>query len=135
MAHNRNNPFDHRYNIRGWLTSINNASLESDDTNDDTGDLFGMNLGYNDNVLAGASPQYNSNIASMNWSKNLGMSAIKENGYHHSYDPMNRIKSASFKERNASWAAPVTSAFSESGYDYDLNGNIKSLTRYDKRGS
>jgi hypothetical protein len=41
---------DYRYNIRGWLTSINNAAVTSEaQTNDDTGDLFGMELGYNTN--------------------------------------------------------------------------------------
>jgi hypothetical protein len=37
---------DYRYNIRGWLTSINNAELEVSATNDDTGDLYGMDLAY-----------------------------------------------------------------------------------------
>jgi hypothetical protein len=32
---------DYSYNIRGWLTAINNADLSS------TGDLFGMELKYN----------------------------------------------------------------------------------------
>ncbi len=39
---------DYRYNIRGWLTSMNNASLTNDgSTNDEAGDYFGMNLAYN----------------------------------------------------------------------------------------
>ncbi len=42
---------DYRYNIRGWLTSMNNSELSSDgQTNDDTGDFFGMNLGYNEEL-------------------------------------------------------------------------------------
>ncbi|SKC55115.1 DUF6443 domain-containing protein [Ohtaekwangia koreensis] len=40
---------DYRYNIRGWLTSINNSKLANDGTtNNDAGDFFGMNLGYNE---------------------------------------------------------------------------------------
>jgi RHS repeat-associated protein len=40
---------DYRYNIRGWLTSMNNSKLSSDgQTNDDAGDFFGMNLAYNE---------------------------------------------------------------------------------------
>ncbi len=40
---------DYRYNIRGWITSINNSQLSNDNgvTNNDTGDLFGLNLIYN----------------------------------------------------------------------------------------
>jgi RHS repeat-associated protein len=45
---------DYRYNIRGWLTSMNNSQLNSDGlTNDDTGDFFGMNLAYNEELGTG----------------------------------------------------------------------------------
>jgi hypothetical protein len=42
---------DYRYNIRGWLKSINNPGLTNDSgtTNDDTTDKFGMKLMYNNN--------------------------------------------------------------------------------------
>ncbi len=41
---------DYRYNIRGWLKSINNSALTNDPTtgNDDTNDLFGFDIMYND---------------------------------------------------------------------------------------
>src|SRR5690349_18650340 len=48
---------------------------------------------------------------------------------------MNRITAAAFKEKSSSWNAATSNGFSESNYTYDLNGNIKSLLRYDKRGS
>jgi YD repeat-containing protein len=38
---------DYRYNIRGWLTRINNSDLTADNTNDPR-DYFGMNLYYNE---------------------------------------------------------------------------------------
>ena len=38
---------DYRYNIRGWLESINNSELTIDVNNDDDNDLFGMELLYN----------------------------------------------------------------------------------------
>jgi RHS repeat-associated protein len=45
---------DYRYNIRGWLTSMNNSQLTSDGlTNDDAGDFFGMNLAYNEELGTG----------------------------------------------------------------------------------
>jgi hypothetical protein len=46
------NPYqsiDYRYNIRGWLTNINKSDLSTDSDgakNDDTNDLFGMELLY-----------------------------------------------------------------------------------------
>ena len=46
---------DYRYNIRGWLESINNAQFGIDDRNDDTNDLFGMELFYN-HSLNGVTP-------------------------------------------------------------------------------
>jgi RHS repeat-associated protein len=42
---------DHRYNIRGWLTSINDAALTIDGT--DPKDYFGMELGYNEDIGSG----------------------------------------------------------------------------------
>jgi hypothetical protein len=40
---------DNRYNIRGWLTHINNRDLKADgNTNDDYNDVFGLELKYNE---------------------------------------------------------------------------------------
>jgi YD repeat-containing protein len=41
---------DYRYNIRGWLKSINNTGLDNtpSEGNDDTNDLFGFEIKYND---------------------------------------------------------------------------------------
>lgn len=127
---------DFRYNIRGWLTSINNSALSNNGTtNDDSNDYFGVELGYNTDIGLGAVSQFNGNISAMKWSVNLGLATTKENGFAYAYDEMNRLTSATFKEKAASWALAANSGFSESGYTYDLNGNIKSLVRYDKRGS
>lgn len=46
---------DYRYNIRGWLESINNAQLTHDPRNDDSSDLFGMELIY-ESPLNGVPP-------------------------------------------------------------------------------
>jgi RHS repeat-associated protein len=127
---------DYRYNIRGWLTSMNNGQLSNDGTtNNDTGDLFGFNLAYNDALGTGNALIYNGNISAMKWSNNLGLGTKKEKAYNYSYDAMNRITAAAFMEKSSSWNAATNSGFSESNYTYDLNGNIKSLTRYDERGA
>ena len=120
---------DYRYNIRGWLTTLNNSSLANDgQTNDDSNDLFGMNLIYNqadaalNNVV-----QYNGNISAVKWSNNLAQGALKERGYNYTYDAMNRLLAATYKEKTTAWNA--STGFHEDGLSYDLNGNIKTLNR------
>jgi RHS repeat-associated protein len=118
---------DYRYNIRGWLTSINNASLASNGANDDGNDLFGMELGYNNGLGTGNNPEYNGNISAVKWSANQGLSNLKERAYNFSYDRMNRLLSATQKERTSVWASSLS--FHENNLSYDLNGNIQSLSR------
>jgi len=113
---------------------MNDASLanttSTTKTNDDTGDLFGMNLEYNTNTQGlGNTPLYNGNISAMAWSNNLGLGTVKQNGYAYTYDPMNRITDSKFKEKNATWNTPSLAKLSETGFVYDLNGNIKNLKR------
>ncbi|WP_185154163.1 DUF6443 domain-containing protein [Fulvivirga sp. M361] len=117
---------DYRYNIRGWLTRINNSGLSESESQADN-DYFGMELGYN-NALTGvsATPVYNGNISAVKWSEDLGDS---QRGYAFNYDQMNRITGANHFKNNAS-----TSHFGISGVGYDLNGNIKTLTRKDEAG-
>ncbi|MEQ1588064.1 MAG: M23 family metallopeptidase, partial [Cyclobacteriaceae bacterium] len=136
-ASNAKQSVDYRYNIRGWLTSMNDASLtNTGPTNDDTGDLFGMNLAYNTTDLGLTNtPLYNGNISGMAWSNNLGLGTTKQNGYTYTYDKLNRIGSSAFKEKAAGWTAPTNSALAETGFLYDLNGNITQLQRNDRRAS
>ena len=67
---------DYRYNIRGWLTSINNAKLNTDANNDDTDDAFGEELSYNNSFTAGSvtgSAQWNGNnrISRKSWGEEI----------------------------------------------------------------
>ena len=99
---------DYQYNIRGWMTHINDpASLGSD--------LFAMQLKYND----GNSKLYNGNIAQIDWkSKTFG--GLKS--YEFTYDALNRLDIADF-----------TNDDYKVEYDYDLNGNITNLVRHGKK--
>jgi len=130
---------DLRYNIRGWLTSINNSQLTNDGTlNDDpngTDDLFGMELGYNSSIGSGNSSLYNGNISAMKWSTNLARGTVKDIAYNYSYDALNRITGATFRKNTSGTWANASNAFNESDYTYDLNGNIKSLKRRDDVGT
>lgn len=128
---------DYRYNIRGWLTRINDADLSNIDGGPK--DFFGMELGYNNDLNIGSfTPQYNGNIGAIKWSAN----AIVDNesllpqptqrAYKFTYDPLSRFLSASHSEKNGTW----TESFSyNERVNYDLNGNIVSLDRNDGVGS
>lgn len=131
---------DYRHNIRGWLTSINDASLANDgiindDIVDSNKDYFGMNLAYNTTDLGvGNTPLFNGNITGVVWSHNLGLGTVKRNGYTYGYDAMNRITGSVFKERTSStWTTMINNKFAEAKFSYDLNGNIQTLTRNDDR--
>lgn len=128
---------DYRYNIRGWLTSINNADLATTSTiNDETTDYFGMNLSYEKvDTDLGNSQLYNGNISGMKWSNYPNTGAVKQKGYTYSYDPMNRITGSTFREKTATWSSLSNSGYAETGFTYDLNGNIRTLTRNDKRAT
>ncbi|HJW30966.1 MAG TPA: hypothetical protein VJ508_17165, partial [Saprospiraceae bacterium] len=121
---------DYRYNIRGWLTSMNNSQLANDGsaTNDDTNDYFGLNLLYQQSdAYLGSTGLFNGNISGMKWSSNLGLGDIKETGYNFSYDALNRLQNANARMNKTNlWQAGY---YNESVSQYDLNGNIKNLAR------
>ena len=114
---------DFRYNIRGWLTSINNAWLGTGSTNDDTDDFWGMNLSYNDNMNGLNTPLYNGNISSVKWSGEDN--AVS---YVYDYDAMNRISNAQYYDKSTGgWSH--SGLFDLNDINYDFNGNITDLTR------
>ncbi|MDN4167036.1 RHS repeat-associated core domain-containing protein, partial [Cytophagales bacterium LB-30] len=128
---------DYRYNIRGWLGSINNHNFSNDAgaTNNDTNDLFGMTLRYNTGLSTGAgTAQYNGNIGEIIWREKQ---SNKLQGYGFSYDAMNRLTSANYRHySNSSWTGSAeNNRFNESISLYDKNGNIKALSRNSEIGA
>ncbi len=121
---------DVRYNIRGWLTQMN------DPENLGT-DYFGYLLNYDVNLTdLGVSPQFNGNISGMKWRD----SRINlKQGSTYSYDAINRLKNVGYKENTGSGYVNSTFKFNESGTDagikYDHNGNILTTSRYSETGS
>jgi RHS repeat-associated protein len=112
---------DYTYNIRGWLSQINDPTLGSDN------DLFGMTLFYEGTTGMGSldpgAGLYNGNIVGMKWN----IKNDKTRGYQFSYDGLNRLLQANYAE-GASLNANAGS-FNESISSYDKNGNIKGLQR------
>src|SRR5690554_1554918 len=117
---------NYKYNIRGWLTSVN--KLES--TIWETSQLFNYVINYNGTFPGDTSkPLYNGNISSIAWRTQTD-NLIR--GYGYDYDHLNRLNYASHLKaahsgffmsynRDGQYAEDVT---------YDKNGNITTLKRY-----
>ncbi len=100
---------DYDYNVRGWLTDINDVSKTSDD-------LFSFKLNYEDPTTG--TPLYNGNISQTSWSGFNTSGGVES--YSYSYDALNRITAAS---------GLTTTNYNVSGISYDKNGNIETLVR------
>jgi len=127
---------DYRYNIRGWLTSINNATLTNSGPNEGDpevaeGDFFGMQLRYTateTGLVSSSFLEYNGNVAAVKW-KNLGDGSGTEGmrGYLYQYDRSDRLtKGTSKKYVGGAW---INVASFDETIAYDANGNINTMTR------
>lgn len=132
---------DYKYNIRGWLTSINDPGTISS-----TGDLFGIKLLYNiQNTDINNTPTFNGNISGVIWqtvqptlTSNPVTTGLK--AYRFSYDKLNRLLKGNYAEQNPltfweldnnKYSENVDNDSREAGYKpYDLNGNILTMKRY-----
>ncbi|MFY0482521.1 DUF6443 domain-containing protein [Flavobacterium sp. PLA-1-15] len=103
------------YNIRGWLTKLNNPTLMGTS-------LFAYEIKYN-NPTALSTPLYTGNISQVQWKTAIPASGLKT--YNYSYDKLNRLTEANFRNSNNS---THTKSFLER-LAYDKNGNITSLYR------
>ncbi|MCW3787915.1 DUF6443 domain-containing protein [Plebeiibacterium sediminum] len=117
---------DYQYNIRGWLTQINDPTVAA------TGNKkFAMRLDY-DNLVTGLidveHKQYNGNISSMIWrTESKGDITNEMCAYAFEYDGINRLTKANYGLGEEPY-------MNKGMYDvtignYSLNGNIGSLTR------
>lgn len=134
---------DYSYNMRGWLTNINDPY---DVVNDNNGkDLFAMELLYNDyisSVNSSVDKQYNGNITAIQWTSKNSSQAMERQAYGFTYDGINRIKAANYAKgvmvsANDGFYNSLTASnnYKVSGINYDKNGNITSLRRNDPTGT
>jgi RHS repeat-associated protein len=115
---NRLQNVDYTYNIRGWLTDINNVDQVMDGTNDD---LFSFKISY-DNPGGNGTPLYNGNISKTHW---LTSRDPTKSEYTYRYDGLNRLQ-------NAHYNTPINLLHDgnyDEGVQYDKNGNITYLER------
>ncbi|MGC4040310.1 MAG: DUF6443 domain-containing protein [Flavobacterium sp.] len=114
---------DYTYNIRGWMTGINDInSLDSDSP----GDLFAFKINYNtvqNETNYTGTPLYNGNISETYW-RTASDDVKRKYGYF--YDELNRLKNAVYQKPGEN--IKVTNSYDES-LTYDKNGNIRKLWR------
>jgi RHS repeat-associated protein len=117
---------NYQYNIRGWLTNINDVDAIGTD-------LFSLKIHYNTSEISGSTPLFNGNISETLWrTTNTYYNGNKARGYSYKYDALNRITSAGFKIKYSSSSAYVDQNygnFNLKSAAYDKNGNIKRLIR------
>ena len=120
---------DYTYNVRGWLTSLNNPDQPSPDR------LFNLSLHYNTGFTPGYE-QFNGNLTGQKWRGHDGI----ERAYGYVYDPLSRLLQGDYVARvggsaamlststTAAWSAELQN-FRLSFVSYDDNGNIQTLRR------
>lgn len=122
----------YRYNIRGWLTHVNNPDPLLYDPSDNS--IFKYHINYT-TVYQGdtSKPQFNGNISSVSWRTSTD-NIIR--GYGYNYDYLNRLTYASHLKAtiyNDMWFS-FTSYNRDGQYaedlTYDKNGNITTLKRF-----
>ncbi|MDC8102341.1 DUF4329 domain-containing protein [Chryseobacterium rhizosphaerae] len=108
---------DLSYNIRGWLTKVNDPSSLN-------GKLFAYEIKYHNpsyaNVFAG---KYNGNISEIDWAS---ADDGKFRRYNYQYDGLDRLKNGIYSEPTAT--VPQNNYYNEA-LTYDVNGNIQTLKR------
>lgn len=121
---------EYKYNIRGWLLSVNKNYITASSNNDQ---YFGMELGYDKHGSLGTfAPQYNGNIGGTLWKSEGDQQKRK---YDFSYDGVNRLIDANFNQyvsgsgSSAVFDKSAQVDFSVNNLSFDANGNIKSMTQ------
>lgn len=127
---------DMRYNIRGQLLSINNSARNiNTNNNDESNDVFGMEILYEKEETGTNEINNTGNITGMisaiKWSAGGTGSPVNSalKSYKYTYDNQCRLTGSQYQEKNVSgiWNKNLN-GFNES-ISYDQNGNITSLQR------
>jgi YD repeat-containing protein len=122
---------DYKYNIRGWLTSINDTTLSSQ--SGFATDRFAMHLAYDSFLQSNGNfeAQYNGNISQVRWKLHPSIIDVDDDpAYTYNYDNAGRLTLADFT--NTSVGADP---WDVRNITYDKNGNFTTLTRYSQSDS
>ena len=142
---------DYAYTLQGWLKAVNSGHFNYDMGNDQAKnnvfgeDAFGFALQYHENdyqsLLSDNPHLISSNMHSMNsdlYNGNIAAMTMHNQeltyGRAYIYDQLNRIRSMQEREINVDslvWEDHDLPQGQYSYYDYDKNGNLTNLQRYD----
>lgn len=114
---------DYKYNIRGWLTQINDVNQLTIGNNPQ--DLFAFKINY-DNIegeVPNTTAQYNGNISETYW-RTAADNTLRK--YSYRYDELNRMLDAVYQKPELT--SPIRNSYNES-VEYDINGNITRIKR------
>jgi len=124
------------YNVRGWLTDINDiGTVETTDADDlfayrirytETQGLEVPNLSYSSYKVK---PRYNGNIAEVDWYVKGEITSANPYRYGYVYDGLDRLKAGFYQNPQGRSRGDNHEIIEE----YDLNGNIKRLKRFAKK--
>lgn len=106
---------DYAYNIRGWLTDINDVTQLGND-------LFAFGIKYQNPLHENSIPLYNGNISETYWKSSTDQ---LKRMYYYQYDGLNRLKKASYENTDV---INTVGNYNEV-LEYDKNGNIQYLNR------
>jgi RHS repeat-associated protein len=118
---------DYAYNIRGWITGINNDPTNNLVLNTNEKDLFAFKINYNttEGNVTSVKSLYNGNI-SETYYRTGSDNVLRKYGYE--YDNLNRLKNAIYQKPGGN-TYPTYEDYSEKNITYDKNGNIQTLYR------
>ena len=121
--HNTYQDIDYTYNVRGWLTKINDPDAGYSSTKCFAEELYYNNTGELVNLDDKA--QYNGNIAGIRWRNN----STKRAAYAFRYDGLNRLSKGDYGSRTSTGNVTNQSYYDVPTISYDKNGNISRLYR------
>nr|WP_319511370.1 DUF6443 domain-containing protein [uncultured Draconibacterium sp.] len=126
--HNTYQDIDYTYNVRGWLTKINDPDASYSSTK-----YFAEELYYNSTgelVNLDDAAQHNGNISGIRWRNN----STKRAAYAFRYDGLNRVTKGDYGSRTSTGSVTNQSYYDVPTVGYDRNGNITSLSRKNSSG-
>ena len=110
------------YNIQGWVTEKATVKMANNEN------IFNMQLSYYSPNKQNTTPSYTGNITEWTWKHGTDV----QNTYAFTYDKLNRLTDNLRYTGNSNTSS---NTFTEQGIDYDKNGNILTLQRYDGAAS
>ncbi|MDN5214953.1 DUF6443 domain-containing protein [Fulvivirgaceae bacterium BMA12] len=124
---------DFTYNVRGWLTGINNSDLSSNTDANALDDLFGISLNFATTGIQvntqTVTPKYDGSISSVSWKNQNPDKTDKEHIYGYDYDAQGRIIDADYATKSSgTWTGDAGMYDTQYTYE-DENGNIKTIKR------